>query len=269
MISKRGYTAAKILRLRLPLWRRTSDYGRYVIIGLGRCGSNMLRGLLNSHPRILALGELFRDLQGLPAYDLPLFSASRADGRLFRAEPVRFLERRIFKPYPSYLSAVGFKGIYSQLARPEMSPVLDHLRDQEQLKVIHLKRRDTLKTYLSHLQAKQHQRWINTTGIKQRHRPLAIAVDQFRDFYRRARDWEGRCDEVFRHHQKIELFYEDLVADFDGEMSRVQAFLGVERRKVVPLTYRQSYLPLSAAISNYAEIEEELAPFISESESRQ
>jgi LPS sulfotransferase NodH len=263
VIPKSSYLAAKVVLLKLPFWRRTSDYRRFVIVCRHRSGSHLLRGLLNSHRRILALGELFRDPERGIGYDLPLMSASRENRRLFRTDPVGFLERRIFEPYPSYVSAAGFKVIYYQLERPGTQPIRDHLRDRKDLKILHLKRRDALRTYLSHLQAMQHRRWVNTTGVKQRHRPVTIDAEAFLEDYRTAREQEGRYAELFRHHQQIDLFYEDLVADLAGEMRRVQAFLGVEHRRVVPLTYKQSYLPLSAAISNYTEIEEELAPFIS------
>jgi hypothetical protein len=36
------------------------DYTRFIILGRSRSGSNYLRGLLNSHRRIVAFGELFR-----------------------------------------------------------------------------------------------------------------------------------------------------------------------------------------------------------------
>ncbi len=266
MISNRVYLAAKVLLLKAPFWRRSSDYCRYLIVCRARSGSNLLRGLLNSHRHVLALGELFRGNGERIGVDLPFTFQSRRDRSLIGASPVRYLEERIFKAYPHYLSAVGFKALYAQLLREERRPVLDYLRDREDLKVIHLKRKDALRTYLSHIQARQHGQWINTSGRRQRHQPLEIDVDDFLDYHRTAQDQQEQYDELFRSHQQIELFYEELAADLTGEMRRIQDFLGVEAREAVPLTYKQSYLPLAVAISNYAEIRERLAPFISASD---
>ncbi len=266
MISKRAYLAAKVLRSKLPLGRRSSEYRRFLIVCRSRTGSNLLRGLLNSHRQILALGELYRDKGGRIGWDLPLAYQSRSDFRLIHADPVGFLKRRIFKPYPDHLSAIGFKVLYRQLVKPETRPVLDHLRALEELRVIHLKRRDALRTFVSLCRAREHQQWIDTSDARRRQRPVAIDPEEFFADYHQTRRLQAQYEEVFQDHPRLELFYEDLVADLAGEMRRVQDFLGVEQRQVIPLTYQQSYLPLSAAISNYAEIEDRLAPFISTGE---
>lgn len=126
----------------------SADYTRFIILCLGRTGSNMLAQALNSSPHITCFGDVFN-----PQSDfIQVFVGSQEvfsphDLSLRREDPVRFLEERIFCRYPQHIRAVGFKLHYGQFGRyPGLGERL--LRDRNMC-LIHLCRHNLLRTLVS------------------------------------------------------------------------------------------------------------------------
>src|SRR5690349_290006 len=78
----------------------------FMILGTYRTGSNLLLSLLSAHPAIKTYGELF-NLDSLPHEKL--LEAL--------ADPVAYLQRRIFRAHAPGIAAVGFKMFYDHLTR--------------------------------------------------------------------------------------------------------------------------------------------------------
>src|SRR5262245_35796159 len=104
----------KNLALDLGVLDGHSDYSRFIILSRGRSGSNLLRGLLNSHSQIITFGELFRSYDSIgwefPNYDHYL--QYRRLISLFQNDPANFLEKKVFRKFPKHIAAVGFKIFY-------------------------------------------------------------------------------------------------------------------------------------------------------------
>lgn len=49
----------------------------------------------------------------------------------------------------------------------------------------------------------------------------------------------------------LHVFYEDLAADFAGEMERIRAFLGVPAIRLIPQTAKQNTQSLAERIGNF------------------
>ena len=139
-------------------------YTQFIILCRSRTGSNYLATHLASHRNIKMYGELF----------LP--NSLARDYRRIRA-PVRYLEREVFSSYPADIRAVGFKqmyqwagnelgGIYnealeffSERERRCLETIWLYLKKRERLKVIHLKRRNILRSMVSHKIAMINKKW--------------------------------------------------------------------------------------------------------------
>jgi hypothetical protein len=52
------------------------------------------------------------------------------------------------------------------------------------------------------------------------------------------------------------LYYEDLVAEQEQEMGKIQKFLGLRREKLSTKTMRQRIRPLGELITNYEELKQ-------------
>jgi LPS sulfotransferase NodH len=256
------------------------DYVKFIILGRSRTGTNFLRGLLNSHPRVVTFGELFRHPHairwGLPelrqestpiGWDLPEERQSFPMSWLSRRYPVMFLERdpvaflahEVFRKFPTDISAVGFKIFYYHAHDALRAPVWHYLREQPVLKAIHVKRRNVLKTFLSRKRAAISRNWVSLSGKEDEPASIVLDYDECLRAFVKTRAWEQEYEGFFKSHPQLELIYEQLASDIDAQMKRVQEFLGVPYQPVTPRTYRQSYLPLSHAIVNYEELKTKFA----------
>lgn len=232
-----------------------TDYVKFIILGRSRVGSNFLRGLLNSHSQVTVFGELFQNKEEI-GWALPGYYPSKRTLRLFREAPVDFLQQKVFKNFPERVGAVGFKIFYYHAQDEEWKPVWDCLQAMPDLKVIHIKRRNILKTHLSRQRAIKTDRWVNTNGRREPQRSVSLDYRECLDDFIRTRAWEEAYDAYFAGNDTLEVMYEDLAADYQRETRRVQEFLGVSVEAVQPETYKQSRQPLSDAIANYCELKE-------------
>ena len=232
-----------------------SEYVRFIILGRERTGSTFLRSLLNTHRRIIAWGEIFRDYNAI-CWDYPLFPQYRSLLSLILSDPIRFLERKVFKRLPLLISAVGFKIFYHHAQNESWKPVWTYLRSQKDLRIIHLKRQNILKTYLSYKKAELTNSWLNMFRPEADNLQILLDYEQCLQTFSYTREQERKYDLFFADHRKIEVLYENLSANYHRETKRIQEFLGVDDETVEPVTYKQAAQPLSVAISNYFELKE-------------
>lgn len=230
-------------------------YNRFIVLGRSRTGSNFLHGLLNSHSQIIAFGELFQNYDSI-AWGLSGYRQTKNLLSLFQNDPVRFLETKVFKRFPVHISAVGFKVFYYHAQSDKWKPVWAYLGDQRELRIIHVKRKNILKTHLSRKRAALTDTWVNVSGEPEEGVPISLDYEECLEDFVRTRDWEAKYDVFFEGHSKLEVLYENLSFDYQSEMKRVQDFLGVNYEFVKPSTYKQSSQSLSRAISNYFELRE-------------
>ena len=235
--------------------RGHKDYTPFIILARSRTGSNFLRGLLNTHPQIIVLGELFQNDQQI-GWAYPGYSQSHQNLALFRQKPVDFLSRKVFRNFPTQTKAVGFKIFYYHAHSGNWQPVWPYLQQQKNLRVIHIKRRNLLKTYLSKKKADLTDVWVHTNGNHQTRKPFSVALDfdECQETFSQTRAWENEYNAFFGNQKILEIFYEDLADDYAEEMERVFSFLDVEQFPVEPQTHKQSKKPLSETIENYSKI---------------
>lgn len=253
---KSGSLKLENLALDLGVKQGHQEYQRFIILGWARTGSNFLRGLLNSHPQIVAFNEIFRDYNtidwGLPGYT----SNSPKLLSLIQSDPIKFLETQLFRPFPLQILAVGFKIFYYHAQDDGWQAMWPYLRDMKDLRIIHIKRRNLLKTFLSEQRAWKTGSWVDTSGRESNQASVTLDHDECLRQFTTMRDQERKFDDFFENCLKIQVIYEDLAGDYVHEMERVQNFLGVTSETLKPSTFKQRKQPLSQAISNYDELKE-------------
>src|SRR5882762_5828788 len=124
---------------------------KFIILCAARTGSTMLRHLLDSHPEICCYGEIMADQVTPDRWN----SAARGKHSrlmdLYRNGPRQFLEQ--FGLYPPQAKAVGFKIKYDELVLADHAWLLQWLRDHREVRVIHLRRENRLKRFISYFTA--------------------------------------------------------------------------------------------------------------------
>jgi hypothetical protein len=121
-------------------------------------------------------------------------------------------------------------------------------------RVLILNRRNLLRRYLSHELARQ------TTFSVQKPRSYAPTIEfDFSEFLGDVKDiskYRYEAEKAFPG--ALHVYYEDLVADWPGEIRKIQEYLGMPVLDLQPHTYRQETRPLRQIIRNWPETEQKL-----------
>jgi LPS sulfotransferase NodH len=229
------------------------NYTKFIVLGRSRTGSNFLRGLLSSHGQIIVFGEIFKNDQSIE-WGTDGYPQKGKALKLMQSDPPRFLDQIVFKKFPLEISAVGFKLFYYHAQMDGLKPIWPYLKSRQDIRIIHLKRRNILKTHVSRERAARTDKWTNVDGSSEDEQMLTLDYDRLLQDFVQTRSWEEEYDRFFEDHPKIEVFYESLTKDNATELWRIQEFLGVECRDLTPETFRQSRRALAKSISNYYEL---------------
>lgn len=221
-------------------------YQKYIILSTYRSGTNLLTSLLNSHPRIVSHHEVFREeyfLRGFFHWKLLRF--------MF---PVVFLRAHVFHAYPKLIKAVGFELQYDQARTGRKKGVWKHIQTHNDIKIIHLKRKNILATYLSYVIANKMKQW--TTTKNQSYPRFYVELDprecmQYFLDIRRYRVW---CDMFFHKSNVLQVTYEDLVARQSHETARILEFLQLPQFPLSTKLKKQITQPIEESILNFDEL---------------
>jgi LPS sulfotransferase NodH len=230
-----------------------TKYTRFIILGRSRTGSNLLRHLLNEHSQVKVYSELFRNENEID-WGFPEISGWNGSLSLYQKDPVKFLEKKVFGKYPRSISAVGFKLFYYHAQTGQLKTLWDYFKDRTEIRIVHLKRKNILRTHLSRKKADITGAWANISGQPDEQVQFTIDYEECRLDFERTRAWEQDYDSFFQNHPKIEVIYEQLAQDYQSEIGRVQEFLGLPLEPLAPKTYKQAQLPLSESIYNFLEL---------------
>lgn len=243
----------KSLALKFGILKGRQDYTRFIILGRSRTGSNFLRGLIKSNPAVITLGEVFRNQDAIDM-DHPEFPINAATLNLYQTDPLRFYHEVVFRKAPAAIDAVGFKLFYYHARTAPFDQLWSELSRDTSLHVIHIKRRNILKTHISRENAEKSGSWVNTSGVKEDPKPLRVEYAACLEDFTRTRQWETDADRFFQHHPLLQMSYEELVSQTEQEVHRIQDFLGLAQTPVVATTFKQSQKSLAQAIENFDEL---------------
>lgn len=214
------------------------DYQRFVILGHARTGSNLLRSLLEDHPAVYVLNEKVGALRG---------------------RTIEEASAGIYRRMPPWIKAVGFKLFYYHPLDGDAAAARRWFRALPGMKVIHLRRRNLLRTIVSREIARQTSQWADVGRSESREsrdkRQVSFTASDLEERFRRIRRWERECPAEFGACPVLDVCFEELAADQDGQMRRVFDFLGLEGGWAVKTSFRrQNPEPVRALVANFDEL---------------
>lgn len=209
-----------------------------IVLARSRTGSNLLVSLLNSHPKIRIRGE----------------KCARLDG-----QDTSEVLKSAFSARSPKVCLAGFKVFYYHPNDQDSDLLWKTLVSLPNLKVIHLRRENILRTLLSRKIAsvqdvwKNHGETANAEGGKPK-LTVRLSQGELEKGFKQTRAWEQWGEQLFREHAMHAVTYEELVEDRDETMARLFEFLGVEGCSTETVLEKQNTQKLSELIENYDEL---------------
>jgi LPS sulfotransferase NodH len=237
------------------------DSVRFIILCAARTGSTMLRHMITSHPDACCHGEVLgRPMGGFDGLDFsdprqPIVAKLRA---LREDDPLSFM--RDFVLFRGELSAVGFKIKYDELVQPEYAAILAALRDDLGLRVVHLKRHNRLKRFVSHVAALRSG--VNNLQVGAGTPPVErfpLSLEDCLEDFRLIRGREERFSTIFEGHPTIDIIYEEVASADPASLVDVQQFLGLSPQPLEARTVKMNPDCLADILTNYDELRERMA----------
>lgn len=255
-----------LLKHEIPFLMRDSGllpgercYARFIILGRSRVGSNWLNSLLDANPAIVSYSEIFGNDYSIGWGRGGMPSGARMI-RLMNDDPVGFLGQKVFRTFPPKTQAVGFKLFYYHARDEKRKALWDHLVDDKNLKVIHLRRENMLKTQVSVARARITDQWVSTNSPKKECGAIRMDPQECIRVFEQTRQWEQEARESFASHNFMEVTYEEMVRDKTTVVNGVYEFLGVPPIQVPESKLRkQNRHGLRDSIENYEEVAEALS----------
>lgn len=169
----------------------------------------------------------------------------------------------MFREYPKSVHAVGFKLLYNQPTsnQEQNQQILNYLKSVKDLKVIHLKRKNYLASYVSLISARSSGSWMSTKNVKSEKYDRLIEID-YEDCikeFEKIQNWEKEYDELFVDHPVYQVNYEELKENLVESLKHIQNFLGVPQKTLYSNTIKQSKIPLDQKITNYKELKDKFS----------
>jgi LPS sulfotransferase NodH len=230
-----------------------------------RTGSTMLVHLLRSHPDICSHCEVFspNKITGITGTYL---RKSREQPDLIERltverdrDPVKFLYKIVLDLQGKQIA--GFKLKHDELVLPGFSKLRDEILSDLDFRIIHLRRENLLRRYLSHYIV-NHVTRVTLAVLNQ---PIPVVppvlldpLECERDFVK-VRTREAEFAEVFALHRNFSISYEEIVAAEAAKMAALQDFLGVSWRELTTTTKKLGKSSLRSAIENFDELRDYFA----------
>ena len=217
----------------------SNNYVKFIVLTKARSGSNLLLSFLNSHPNVYSEGEVFWKLEG---------------------RPYKSILEKSWGKQPGYIKAKGFKIFYFHPLDAEECDIWGDLEAMKDVKVIHLQRKNTLKSLISMKIALQSEEWMSTHSNKNKPPKKAVHIpeQELRDLLEKTDLRIEQGNERFKDHDLINVFYEDFVKDTE-EYFRILDFLEVERIPPKTVLKRQYPESMYELVENYGELKSAFA----------
>lgn len=262
---------------------------RFAILSSARSGSNLLYYMLKSHGNIQAYGEIFNIQSASTTVLDQLFSNPRKYvDDILNQKFVPTKKALGFKIFYNQMTAAQvcceFYSTYfinsedvseeerEQIANKRMQiesnydtdkvkilveDVWSYFEDDTKIKILHLKRENRLKQYLSLCRAWKTNEWIcHSLKKPPTRKPIRIEPQNCLSYFKKMDEWEKKYHQIFRDNDALEILYERLQQDPQNELKNIQAFLNLPIRKLNSPLQKQRGEPISIAIKNYEELKD-------------
>jgi LPS sulfotransferase NodH len=232
----------------------------YMITCAARTGSTMLVHLLRSHPEICSHGEIFSPgkITGITGTYLDKCGArldfiDRLSAERDR-DPIKFLYKIALDLQGK--KVVCFKLKHDELILPEYKTLRDEIVNDRDFRIIHLRRENLLRRYLSHYITNRitHVTLAVKGQMIPEVPPITLSPHECQKDFETIRSREQEFVELFAPHPSFSISYEEMAAGDAQKMRALLDFMGVSPRELTTTTQRLGCDDLRQVIANFEEL---------------
>jgi hypothetical protein len=220
----------------------------------------MLVHLLRSHPDIISHDEVFSSgtLGGITGTYLikrrqePDFAERMAAVR--DRDPIKFLYKIVLDLQGK--KAVCFKLKHDELILPEYKVLRDEIVNDADFRIIHLRRDNLLRRYLSHYIANNVTRvtWAIHGQTVPEIQSVVLKPHKCQKNFETVLDREREFAELFAQHPGFRISYEEMIIPGSEKLQSLLDFMGVPRRELTTTTQKLGCDDLRKVIANFDEL---------------
>lgn len=238
---------------------------KYILLTSQRTGSTYLEQCLNSHPEVRCFGEVLIGYGGhykkYPPRVLKKYRRARTLWQAVMSGALLNPEKTIKNALSSEevgLKSIGFRLMYNQMRRDKR--VWNHVKNIENLKVIHLYRKNLLKQFVSlklmHDQSK-YGRFSAHAYAKSEIVKINVDASEAMSFVVGSLAERRAMSDRFSCFPSISVYYEEMVAE--GGLSsnlncEIEGFLGVKKFNMSSNQKKMNPTVLEHYVENYDEL---------------
>jgi LPS sulfotransferase NodH len=131
----------------------------------------------------------------------------------------------------------------------------NELIGMKNLHVIHLKRKNILRTIVSRKIAGETNVWGNLNkNYSNKKEKISFEVNDLQNKLEETEQWMKKGDRIFKDHNIISVYYEDIINNPKDTFKKITNFLGVKYVKPKTNYKKQNPEKLEVLISNYKEL---------------
>ena len=225
----------------------------------------MLVHLLRSHPDIISHDEVLclGTLGGITGTYLikrrqePDFAARMAAIR--DRDPIKFLYKIVLDLQGK--KAVSFKLKHDELVQPEFKVLRDEIVNDRDFRIIHLRRGNLLRRYLSHYIANYVTQvtWAIHGQTVPELQSVLLEPHKVQEDFEMILDREREFAELFAEHPGFRISYEEMIIPGSDKLQSLLDFMGVPRRELTTTTQKLGCNDLRKVIANFDELRSHFA----------
>lgn len=214
--------------------------------------------MLHSHPDICCHGEILGADERRALQIAGMKTEHKSNLRdliiaIRKTNPALFL--RDFALYPGDFLAVGLKIKYSEFLPEVLGNAYAWVLENNDVKIIHLRRRNLLRRFVSHQLALQTGvNMVLKGGEVPAHKSLHLDFDACVDDFATVRANEERFSSLFSEHSVLDVAYEAVIDPQSGERARILDFLSVHYAQLATPMIKLGRDDLAESVENYEDL---------------
>ncbi|GAA4316360.1 hypothetical protein GCM10023115_25450 [Pontixanthobacter gangjinensis] len=211
------------------------NYKKFVIISDSRTGSTLLRNLLNFHPELIVEGEEFKIVKS---------TSEKIWGKIFgpKLDGIKYVGFKLFYQHP----VIGDNEVWEYL-----------IRDKDIL-IIHLKRRNVLRSLVSKKIGLKTKMWTENIYSGKRlpleERKIELEIGECEEYFNSISEYQKGINEKFKDHEIIEIFYEDLADNRKRTLQQFEKRFQIQEFSKDSQLKKQNPESLDQLIENYDQL---------------